>query len=155
MKFQNRAIITKTCELLSILLLYITILSQVIVIYVVLNSLINVLLAKEQVVIYDSPESVHEIVEDYIKWKILSEKRTVDQRVPGMLVIEIMVKKSREVKMTISKTGLSLQILILIPKVTSNHKQKTVKLFHFMSWFRNLLFIVNKACYFSAQNIQK
>ena len=154
MKFQNRAIITKTCELLSILLLYITILSQVIVIYVVLNSLINVLLAKEQVVIYDSPESVHEIVEDYIKWKILSEKRTVDQRVPGMLVIEIMVKKSREVKMTISKTGLSLQILILIPKVTSNHKQKTVKLFHFMPWYRNLLVIVKKACYFSAQNIQ-
>ena len=104
-----------------------------IVIYVVLNSLITVLLAKEQVVIYYNPDNVHEIVEDYIKGKILSEKSTVDKCVPGMLVIDIMVKKSRQVKMTISKTGLSLQILILIPKVTSNHKQKTVKLFHFMS----------------------
>ena len=119
--------------MLSILLLYITILSQVIVIYVVLNSLVNVLLAKEQVVIYDSPDSVHEIVEDYIKGKILSEKSTVGECVPGMLIIDIMVKKSRQVKMAISKTGLSLQIFILIPKVTSNHKQKTVKLFHFMS----------------------
>ena len=67
MKFQNRAIITKTCQLLSILLLYITILSQVIVTYVLFNSLINVLLAKEQVVIYDSSDSVHEIVELYKK----------------------------------------------------------------------------------------
>lgn len=65
MKFQNRAIITKTCQLLLILLLYITVLSQVIVNYVLFNSLINVLLAKEQVVIYDSPDSVHEIVELY------------------------------------------------------------------------------------------
>ena len=104
-----------------------------IVIYVVLNSLVNVLLAKEQVVIYDSPDSVHEIVEDYIKGKILSEKSTVGKCVPGMLIIDIMVKKSRQVKMAISKTGFSLQIFILIPKVTSNHKQKTVKLFHFMS----------------------
>ena len=115
----------------------------------------NCFTCQEQVVIYYSPDSVHEIVEDYIKVKILSEKSTVDECVPGMLVIDIMVKKSRQVKMTMSKTGLSLQILILIPKVTSNHKEKTVKLFHFMSWFRNLLFIVNKACYFSAQNIQK
>ena len=63
-----------------------------IVIYVVLNSLITVLLAKEQVVIYYNPDSVHEIVEDYIKGKILSEKSTVDNCVPGMLVIDIMVK---------------------------------------------------------------
>ena len=99
MKFQNRAIITKTCQMLLILLLYITVLSQVIVNYVLFNSLINVLLAKEQVVIYDSPDSVHEIVELY-KRKILSEKSTVDECVPGMLVIDIMVKKSRQVKMT-------------------------------------------------------
>ena len=65
MKFQNGAIITKTCQLLLILLLYITVLSQVIVIYVLFNSLINVLLAKEQVVIYDSQDSVHEIAELY------------------------------------------------------------------------------------------
>ena len=37
---------------------------------------------------------------NYIKGKILSEKSTVDECVPGMLVIDIMVKKSRQVKMT-------------------------------------------------------
>lgn len=132
MKFQNRAIITKMCQLLSILLLYITILSQVIVTYVLFNSLINVLLAKEQVVIQIA-QTVFTRLLNYIKRKILPEKSTVDECVPGMLVFDIMVKKSRQVKMTISKTGLSLQIFILIPKVTSNHKQKTVKLFHFMS----------------------
>ena len=132
MKFQNRAIITKMCQLLSILLLYITILSQVIVTYVLFNSLINVLLAKEQVVIQIA-QTVFTRLLNYIKRKILPEKSTVDECVPGMLVFDIMVKKSRQVKMTISKTGLSLQIFILIPKVTSNHNQKTVKLFHFMS----------------------
>ena len=132
MKFQNRAIITKTCQLLLILLLYITVLSQVIVNYVLFNSLINVLLAKEQVVIQIA-QTVFTRLLNYIKRKILPEKSTVDECVPGMLVFDIMVKKSRQVKMTISKTGLSLQIFILIPKVTSNHNQKTVKLFHFMS----------------------